>query len=144
VLGTIVLFFVILVQRESRHKNRALEDAEYYAEIIQKRVGSRGLLPINLDRDLTDPQFLRGFSFENIPRSDSRCFRNYDGPVIVAYTQEISLPFRSDGRAIVLFERGEFRVEWFAVSEFNRRFDEQRATMTRLEKEKRRNGPVLP
>jgi hypothetical protein len=138
--GLVALCFVILVTRDVRHKASALALARSHAETITKRVGSQGLLPRNLNPETEEPVSQWELRFHCPPSQDVPALREYHNPIIVAQSTVIRQVFRTNGRAVVLFDKGRCEARWMGTGAFDRQYEEQQAFV----EQKRRSPGLAP
>ncbi len=141
-VATIILFVFILVQGDIRRRQRNVDQAFWHAGTLAERAGETGVLPLNLE-PVPTPGRQPGM-FEWVDRDDARHLRNSDERVIAAYTVRPLQLLLRDGRAVIVFERGRFDVEWMTLSRFDELFAAQREDIRRIAAGAPRDRPGEP
>lgn len=131
-VATVALLGFMLALRDLRWRQRAMEQAQWHADILAERVGDAGVLPLNLGRTPTPGQTGTGLRLERLSRPEARVLRDSDQRVLVAQIIAPRLTLARDGKAVVLFEDGRFVVEWLTLSELERVRAAQREELRRL------------
>ncbi len=130
-VGTLALFAFILVQGDSRRRQRAVDQAQWHMENLAQLVGEAGVLPLNLA-----PESAPGHPskmFEWISRQEARRLRNSHQRVIISHTRNPErIVLGPSGRAVVFFKDGQFSAEWISLSRFEELFAAQQDHIRRL------------
>ena len=100
------------------------------------RMGDTDQLPLNLEPDVAPERQTRMIRVRWISRSDARTLREGSGRVIAVYSASIPRVLATDGRAVVIFEGGKFRVEWFDVDAFDEAMQAQQREIDRLRQQR--------
>lgn len=138
-LATIALLVFILAQGDARRRQRAMEQAQWHANILAKRVGEAGALPLNLEPDPAPGRRLG--MFESLSRQEARSLRRSDKRVIAAQTTPVLRVFAPDGRGVILFQHGRFDVEWVTLQQFDELSAQQQDEIRCLEADATPDGP---
>ncbi len=135
---TIALLAFILVQGDSRRRQRAIEQLKRQTATLLERVGENDILPLNLEPNTDPTQQSKTLRVEWLTRQDARLLRKSTGRKIVAQTIPVRQVLGREGRAVILFEKGRFDVEWMTLSEFDEQYTAQ------LDEIRRQSGKSLP
>jgi len=130
-VATIALFVFILGQGDARRRQRAMEQAQWHANTLSKRVGESGVLPLNLEPEPAPGR--QTDMLESLSRQEARYLRQSDRRVIVAQTTPVLRVFAPAGRAVIFFQHGRFDVEWLTVAQFDELHAQQQDEIRRLE-----------
>ncbi len=135
---TIALLALILVQGDSRRRQRAIEQLSRQAATLVERAGESGVLPLNLE-PYTDPgQQSKTIRVKWLTRQDARLLRKSAGRKIVVRTLPVRQVLGRQGRAVIFFETGRVDVEWVTLSKFNEQYAAQ------LDEIRRQSGQSPP
>ncbi|MHC5109161.1 MAG: hypothetical protein ACYTHJ_04705 [Planctomycetota bacterium] len=115
--GLLVIVF-ILVTGDLRRRTVPLGQAEVYASMLSERQGETSSIPLNVSLDVPQEARVGLYNFDHLTREQARMLRGSSGPVLLAYTREITRIILSDGRAVVLFDNGEITSRWLGTEEF--------------------------
>lgn len=115
--GALLLF--IIWQSDGRRRNIAMNQAQAYALRVSDRIGSSGLLPLNLDPGSFSADTSGTYRMESLLRSQARLLRDADGPVLAAQTLPVYQVLGASGRCVVVFENKRFSSRWVTTSEFD-------------------------
>lgn len=112
VLATGALIVFILLMGDFRRKSAALQRTRAHAAELEQRVGTGGVLPLELSARESADAASPSFRVESLGRDQAYRLRHVDGPVLVAWTGVIRGDILPEGRAAVFFERGAFTSRW--------------------------------
>ena len=116
----LALMVFILVVGDVRSRGCALSYANEYARQLQARAAEDRVLPLDLSAAPAGGQTLRKmYRFEFLTPDEASELRSADRAIIVAQTIPVARRLASDGRAVVLYEQGLFRVEWMPLARFD-------------------------
>jgi hypothetical protein len=107
------------------------------ATAIQAHLDSTGLLPASLPDAENSYCYYASYANRFYAQRTSR-------PVIIAATAPISLILHSDGRCVIIFERGRVRSEWMTAVQFSDAYQAQIQDQARFEHDQRDRIPKLP
>lgn len=128
-IGLTAILVLLSIFRDVRRKHEVVKLAEQYAAALSTRMGETGALPLLLEPHTDRLRRTRTYRFEWLSPDDARRARSLTDPIIVAQSVPHLRFWGDNGRAVVLFDGGRFRVEWMDLSEFDRRIDEQNARL---------------
>jgi hypothetical protein len=92
-----------------------------------QRVGETGALPLNLELPNEHPPVVGRFTW--LSREHARLLRSVNGRIVAAWSGRVPRILVPDGRAVIIFEDGRFRVEWFSLKTFAQISGAQQATI---------------
>lgn len=115
-LGGLVCF--ILGLGDIRRQRYAVEQARWHAAQFQKRVGDGGLLPLNLEPEAAPTGVTQMIPLQWPDHQAASALRERTGKILVAQSVRISQSIRSDGRAVIFFDKGRFEAVWMTEPEF--------------------------
>lgn len=120
ILATAALVAFILMLGDSRRRSVALVRAAEYITQLQSRLGPGRSLPLNLAFEPDVLAISKPLRFTWLSREEAEFLRQDSNTVLVAQTAPIRCHLRRNGRAVILFEKGDFRAEWVTLPEFDR------------------------
>ncbi len=123
-----------------RRQQNMLAQMQWHAGTYAMRMGDTAQLPLNLEPDVAPERQTKMIKVQWISSSDARTLRESTDRVIAVYSAPIPRVLAVDGRAVVIFEGGEFRVEWFGLEAFDEAMQVQQREIDRL-KQQRSNAP---
>lgn len=115
--GALLLF--IIWQSDGRRRSIAMNQAQAYALRLSTRIGSSGLLPLNLDPGTFSADTPGTYRMEWLTRSQARLLRGAEGPVLAAQTFPVHQVLGATGRCVVVFENKRFSSRWVTNSQFD-------------------------
>lgn len=118
-IATVALAVFILGLGDWRRMRMARSEAELYANELSKRMGDGLALPLNLEIAGSPELKPKLHRFDWLTSEQARRLRSKDGRFIVAQTAEVRQVLRSNGRAVIFFQAGEFQCEWLRRSKFD-------------------------
>lgn len=136
--GALLAFIAAL--GDFRRQQNALGQMQWHAGTYSMRMSDAGQLPLNLEPDVAPERQTKMIKVHWISRNDARTLREGAGRVIVAHSAPIPRALATNGRAIVIFEGGSFRVEWSDLEAFDQAMQAQQRQIDRLEQQ-RSNTP---
>ena len=119
-----------------RRQQNALGQLQWHAGTYQLRMGDTDQLPLNLEPDVAPERQTKMIKVQWISREDARALREGTGQVIAVYSTPIPRALATDGRAVVLYEGGAFRVEWFGLDAFDEAMQAQQHEIDRLRQQR--------
>lgn len=132
-IASLALVAYIGAQRDLRLRRYALDQATIYAADLNSRVGSAGVLPLDLEPPERPPAHeARMIRLECVDRNDAWVLRRADAPVLAAHSDPLGRIFAPDGRVVVWFDAGKFSAEWLAESDYDRAATAQRERLKKL------------
>lgn len=132
IVGVAALLVFISLVGDFRRKQNTMAQMEWHTGTYASRMGNTVELPLNLDPDIPAARQALMIKVKWIDKNDARELRGYDGPIITTYSSAIPQALGSDGRAVIVFEKGKFRVEWMDVSAFDAAMKQQDARVAEL------------
>lgn len=115
--GALLLF--IIWQSDGRRRNIAMNQAQAYALRVSERIGSSGLLPLNLDPGSFSADTPGAYRMEWLTWSQARLLRDAEGSVLAAQTFPVHQVLGATGRCVVVFENKRFSSRWVTNSQFD-------------------------
>lgn len=136
--ATGVLLAIMVVWRRDTDtiaaKNRATDRS---TQAIQAYIQQTGLLPAVLPPDERNTLGYGSYA-------DRYYAQNGSDPVIMAWSSPVSLLLRSDGRSVIVYERGKVRTEWMTEAQFSAAWSAQTRREQEFERQRRAEVPQLP
>ncbi len=132
VVAASALLAFIAALGDFRRQQNTLGQMQWHAGTYAMRMGDTGQLPLNLEPDIAPERQAKMIKVHWISPNDARTLREGAGRVIAVYSTPIPRALASDGRAVVIFEGGEFRVEWFGLEAFDQAMQAQQREIDRL------------
>lgn len=115
--------------RDQRLKRYAQEQGDWYAAQLADRVGETGVLPLNLEVDLTPERKARMFAMQWLSRDDTQRLRAHPDRVLAGHSSLIPRVLAGDGRIVVFFHNRGFHADWSPEAEFQRLLETQQALL---------------
>jgi hypothetical protein len=135
--GTAVLLVLVVVwRRDSVNVAALLLHLEEPVAALQARTDELGMLPAAIPEPHQDRIASYAGDAERFYAAQT------SDPVIVGVSRPIRLMLGEDGRAVILFERGQLRIEWMPTSRFIAAMEAQLEAMRALDEQRR--PPQLP
>ena len=105
---------------------------------LQEQVNKLGRLP-------AEPPTLDRESLNYYASDADRYFAAHtQEPLIIGTTTSSQMLFKSDGRAVIIFERGKVRAQWMTDSAYQAAWDDQEQRIAEFEKKRLAQPIVLP
>lgn len=130
VAASALLVFIALLG-DVRRKQNTLAQMNWHVDTYAARMADTVQLPLNLDPDIPPARKAVMIKVRWIGRNDARALRTSDEPVFASYSTRIPQVLGRDGRAVIVFEGGTFRVEWMPVDVFDAAIEQQRERIER-------------
>jgi hypothetical protein len=131
-IATIAVLLAITAAADIRRHQQAMDQARWHAGELATRLGANRLLPLNLEPADVAERSTPAVAIESLAAGQVLALRQRRGAVIAAQTVPQHMRLAPDGRAVVLFEDGTFRVEWMTLDRFDDQMREQLVPDTRL------------
>jgi len=128
-VGAVLAFICLL--GDIRRQHNAMGQMKWHAATYQKRLGDGATLPLNFIPDVAPDQLPKMIQLEFLSAEESRKLRGSDRPILVAQTAPLTRVLAPDGRGVVIFEKGAFRVEWMDLPQFDRLFAGQKEELAK-------------
>jgi len=132
VVGVAALLVFISLVGDFRRKQNTLAQMEWHEATYVSRMGNTVELPLNLDPDIPEARKDMMIKVKWIDANAARVLRGYDGPVITTWSSRIPQALGADGRAVIIFQKGKFRVEWMELPAFDQAMKEQNARVAKM------------
>lgn len=131
VVATIGVLLAITAAADIRRHQQAMDQARWHAGVLSGRMGSPPVLPLNLEPANVPERLTQSLALESATSDEVLALRSFQGAAIASSTVPQHMRLAPDGRAVVLFENGLFRVEWMTLGVFQERLDAQRDYVSR-------------
>lgn len=112
------LLCFIAVVADVRRAGNAMRQATIQAEHFTLIMQGTGALPLNLEAYVPEGGDPRLVAFDWISTGDALKLRGTPEPVLAAWSPPVFQLFGPEGRAVVIFEAGEFTGQWMRNDEF--------------------------
>jgi len=110
-----------------RRKQNALAQAQMLSEHYAQIAGDSKKIPLNLEPKINNNEISKMFRMEWLSSDDVRKFRDSESPVIIAQTIKLPLFLSANGRAVVIYDKGQYSATWMTASEFDRQLAQQQS-----------------
>ncbi len=127
--GALLVFIALL--GDWRRERNVLASLDSYVVEYEGRVGDAGALPLNLELDVPGDPSSRLIETW-LAAAQANVLRASPRPVLAAWTIPIIRVLGADGRGVIFFEQGQFRVEWVPLPRFDRLFADQASDIQSL------------
>lgn len=121
----VVLCLVVVWQRDTRRRESEVVRLQPVLRPLQRYLREHDTLPLVYPHYKDDPLAPAEYDFTYVDAEIIRWARSADQPAIVGFGRASSMIGRN-GRAVVIHDQGELRVEWRRVDRFNAQMADQR------------------
>ncbi len=134
----VLLSFLVTWRRDEMAVQESLRLLAGPAAQLQAHLDTWGHLPGDLPEPVSSDVTL-------FLSSSDRYFASQTAePMFIAYSPEVMLHLKEDGRATIVYEKGKIRTQWMTSAEFREQSEAQNARMQAFEQERRARPPELP
>jgi len=140
----VVYALVVVWHRDTAHRNTALDAAEAYRGTVQAALDASGWLPLVLPKTGPGGRTLPAKGFAYLPVDDIRVLRAFDGPVVLGFSPRVANTMQTSGRAVLICDQRQCRVEWLTNTEFVERITEQKKRLETRQRRLLERGPAFP
>lgn len=138
VLSAALLFLIVCVQRDRMAISESIASVDRPVAALQTQVEQLGQLPAAV------PDIAGRAAFVYAPDEVRRYARDAEGAVIVGTSATQHLILRSDGNAVVIYEGGRLRTEWWTRARLARELHAQEVRINKWDRQLRSQPPRLP
>ena len=131
-LAIAALLTFIGIMGDARRTRNAILQADTYAAGYASRAAQTKVLPLNLEPGALSSAQPKLIDFEWLPTEHVRALRAASEPVLAAWSVPVRKFFGRDGRAAIVFHKGNFTVKWMDLAEFDQSQTAQAELVGRL------------
>lgn len=124
-IATMAVLLAITAAADIRRHQQAMDQARWHADVLTSRLGPNRTLPLNLEPADVAERLTPAVAIESPAPGEVVALRKVSTAIIAAQTVPQHMRLAPDGRAVIYFENGSFRVEWVTLDQFDRQMREQ-------------------
>ncbi len=137
-MTAVVLCFFVAWRRDQNVIHNRIDALKAVVTELQSQVDSLGRLP-------ADPPESSRLAFSYYVSDVERYYAPHAAePMIIAATDPITMLFKSDGLAVIVYDKGKVSAAWMLNSEYENAREKQRERIDSFDKERMERPIVLP